>query len=179
MQYPAKFAASDGVCSVSFRDIPEAAVQCATLQEARSMAVSALVAALDLYAAEVRRVPEPSTPEPGEELVELPAQAAMRMELLNAIVGTGPGLQTQPAIALASGWRRAAPQKPVDSATVFSFITREGLAGAIALAPYKATLEAIEEEGGKVLEGTGQDVPAQEVDDHGHYRRLATGWGEL
>jgi predicted RNase H-like HicB family nuclease len=179
MRYPAKFAASDGGYSVSFRDVPEAAAQCASLDEARSMAVSALLQALDLYATEARRVPEPSMPEAGEELIELPPHAAMRLELLNAIVGTQARLRTQSAIALGGGWRRAVPQQPIDTTTVFSFITREGMAGDIALAPYKATLAAIKEEGGQVLQGTGQDVPAQEVDDHGHYRRLATGWGEL
>ena len=45
---------------------------------------------------------------------------------------------------------------------------------------FKATRDTIVSNlGGEVLEGTGRDVPRAEVDEHGHYRRIATGWGEL
>lgn len=42
-----------------------------------------------------------------------------------------------------------------------------------------ATLDVIEREiGSAPLVGTAKVVPEAEVDRHGHYRRLATGWGE-
>lgn len=44
---------------------------------------------------------------------------------------------------------------------------------------YKATLEAIRAAGGNPLPGTAQEVPVDEVDENGHYRRLATGWMPL
>jgi hypothetical protein len=31
----------------------------------------------------------------------------------------------------------------------------------------------------KILEGTGQGVSLDELDGHGRFRRIATGWGEL
>lgn len=45
---------------------------------------------------------------------------------------------------------------------------------------FKATRESIEAQpGAKVLKGTGQEVSLDELDGHGRYRRIATGWGEL
>ena len=32
---------------------------------------------------------------------------------------------------------------------------------------------------GEVLEGTGEEVQPSELDSHGRYRRVATGWGDL
>ena len=32
---------------------------------------------------------------------------------------------------------------------------------------------------GEVLEGTAEDVEVSQLDPHGFYRRVATGWGEL
>lgn len=47
------------------------------------------------------------------------------------------------------------------------------------IAKFKATRETIESLGGQVLQGTGQDVPVDELDSQGRYQRLATGWGDL
>lgn len=42
-----------------------------------------------------------------------------------------------------------------------------------------ATLDVIERElGSAALVGTAKLVPETEVDPQGHYRRIATGWGE-
>lgn len=44
---------------------------------------------------------------------------------------------------------------------------------------FKATRQAIDRAGGEPVPGTAQDVPEDEVDDAGHYRRINTGWGAL
>jgi hypothetical protein len=49
----------------------------------------------------------------------------------------------------------------------------------IEVATFKATHEAILALGGEPLAGTAERVPRSEVDESGHYRRMATGWGEL
>jgi hypothetical protein len=42
--------------------------------------------------------------------------------------------------------------------------------------PFKATREAIESRhGGKLIEGTAEDVPASDLDE-GHYHRWPAGW---
>ena len=47
------------------------------------------------------------------------------------------------------------------------------------VAGFKATLEAIKALGGDPIEGTAQTVLLSDLDRQGHYRRVATGWGEL
>lgn len=48
------------------------------------------------------------------------------------------------------------------------------------VAPYKATRAAIEGSlAGEVIEGTGEDVDPDELDDHGRFVRRPTGWGAL
>jgi hypothetical protein len=47
------------------------------------------------------------------------------------------------------------------------------------VANFKATREVIAALGGEPLLGTEQTVPRSELDRHGRYRRVATGWGEL
>ena len=45
---------------------------------------------------------------------------------------------------------------------------------------HKATRDAIAKHlDGDLLEGTAQEVAADELDERGQYRRLATGWGEF
>ena len=54
------------------------------------------------------------------------------------------------------------------------------LSDAPAIATYKATRGTIVDRlKGTVLEGTGEEVPENELDPNGRYRRIATGWGEL
>jgi hypothetical protein len=52
-----------------------------------------------------------------------------------------------------------------ETVTVFNFRIVDG--GEFAVAPFKAT------------RGTEQVVDRDELDRHGRYRRIATGWGEL
>lgn len=68
---------------------------------------------------------------------------------------------------------------PAEMVTVYSFRTYSGHAEMPVVAPYKATLEAIKAAGGELVSGTEEVVPPEEIDEHGHYRRHATGWGEL
>lgn len=63
--------------------------------------------------------------------------------------------------------------------TVYSFRTYSGHAEIPVVAPYKATLDAVKAAGGELVGGTEEVVPQDQIDDHGHYRRQATGWGDL
>ena len=64
--------------------------------------------------------------------------------------------------------------------TVFYFQTLDDGVEMARMAGYKATREQIAAmHSAKILEGTGERVPASELDAQGHYRRLPTGWGEL
>ncbi len=63
---------------------------------------------------------------------------------------------------------------------VYSFWTLESGTENPALAPFKATREAIAKKWtGRLAEGTEQEVESSELDSQGRYRRMATGWGEL
>jgi len=67
-----------------------------------------------------------------------------------------------------------------DTVKVYSFRVFDASVMEMRISKYKATREAIVAHfGGEVLEGTGQSVSASELDEHGRYRRIATGWGEL
>lgn len=52
--------APEGGFVVTFRDVPEAITQGDTLEEARAMAVDALVTSMDFYLEDGREVPRPS-----------------------------------------------------------------------------------------------------------------------
>jgi len=67
-----------------------------------------------------------------------------------------------------------------DSVKVYSFRQFDAGTKEMHLVGYKATREAIASHfGGEVLEGTGQSISSGEIDEHGVYRRIATGWGDL
>jgi len=67
-----------------------------------------------------------------------------------------------------------------ETVTVYSFQVYDVDNKDMRLLPFKATRQAIvHQHHGLVLEGTGHEVPVHALDAHGHYRRLATGWGEL
>jgi hypothetical protein len=67
-----------------------------------------------------------------------------------------------------------------ESAKVDSYVEFDPSRKAMRVAPYKAEREAILTRlGGEVLEGTVVEVPREELDPQGRFRRLATGWGEL
>lgn len=68
----------------------------------------------------------------------------------------------------------------VETVKVYSFRVFDHDIGAMRHAAYKASRETIASRlGGEVLEGTEQEVLSGELDEHGRYRRVATGWGEL
>lgn len=63
---------------------------------------------------------------------------------------------------------------------VYNYIAYDARPEGFSVARHKATREAILQRlSGQVLEGTEQEVPLDELDGDGRYRRLATGWGEL
>jgi len=63
---------------------------------------------------------------------------------------------------------------------VYNFRTLEHGVEMAKMAGYKATREQIASMRNAVLlEGTDESVPVSELDDDGHYRRVATGWGAL
>jgi antitoxin HicB len=87
LNFPARFEADEsGGYFVSFRDIPEALTQGATLAKAREAARDALVTAMDFYIEDGRSVPPASPPEEGEELIELPLSVGAKILLLNEMV---------------------------------------------------------------------------------------------
>lgn len=70
--YPAQFEESaDGVCVVTFRDIPEAITQADDKIEAVGMAVDALYTSSDFYLENKRAMPEPSDQEDGDVMIPL------------------------------------------------------------------------------------------------------------
>ncbi|KIA82003.1 antitoxin [Chromobacterium piscinae] len=87
MRYPAHFEpAPEGGFVVTFRDIPEAITQGDTQAEAEGMAADALLTSMDFYFEDRRAVPLPSTPEPGEVLIDLPPSISAKILLLNEMV---------------------------------------------------------------------------------------------
>jgi hypothetical protein len=63
--------------------------------------------------------------------------------------------------------------------TVFAFEVFDLETRDYRLSRYKASRELIGKWGGRLLEGTGEKVDPGELDRHGRFRRVATGWGEL
>ncbi len=87
MYYPAQFSEDPGGgFVVTFRDIPEAITQGDDYQQAKDMAVDALVTVMDFYFEDRRPVPVPSDPLPGDVLIELPASIEAKVALLNEVV---------------------------------------------------------------------------------------------
>ncbi len=63
---------------------------------------------------------------------------------------------------------------------VYSFATFAVDIDAKRISTFKAPREIIVSRfGGDVLEGTAQEVSSTDLDEHGRYRRTATGWGAL
>ena len=84
LAWPARLEAREGTVLVSFPDVPEALTEGATRAEALSEAVDCLVATLGGYVNERRTIPRPS-PARGRPLVELPALAAAKLALYQAM----------------------------------------------------------------------------------------------
>lgn len=63
---------------------------------------------------------------------------------------------------------------------VYSFRFYDLATGIVVFATDKALRETIASlAGGEVLEGSGQKVALSELDEHGRYRRVASGWVSL
>jgi Uncharacterized conserved protein len=85
-RYPVRIDPDGNGFVVSFPDIPEALTGGATLEEAREMAVDALLTAFEFYLEDGRPVPEPSPLKHGDEFVELSASQAAKILLLNELL---------------------------------------------------------------------------------------------
>ncbi|MFC0819981.1 type II toxin-antitoxin system HicB family antitoxin [Moraxella marmotae] len=86
MHYPATLTLHDTGFMVTFRDIPEAITEGATLEEALEMAADALAVAMEFYIDDNRAVPMPSQPQDGEQLVGLPPSVWAKVLLLNEML---------------------------------------------------------------------------------------------
>ncbi|MDR1359660.1 MAG: type II toxin-antitoxin system HicB family antitoxin [Deltaproteobacteria bacterium] len=87
MKYPCMLIADkNGGYVVAFPDIPEAATQGETEEEALAMAREALETALEFYFEDKRVVPHPSRPKPGQHVVDLPPSLSAKVLLLNEMV---------------------------------------------------------------------------------------------
>jgi antitoxin HicB len=86
MKYPATFTPDDIGFVVTFRDIPEALTQGDDEVEAHEMARDALITAMDFYFEDLRAVPPPSAPQPGERMIAIPASLTAKILLLNEMV---------------------------------------------------------------------------------------------
>lgn len=87
MFYPAKFhKETDGVCVITFRDIPEAITQGDDEKDAMEMAGDALISAFDFYFEDKRIIPAPSKLRHDEHLIEVPPSIAAKVLLLNEML---------------------------------------------------------------------------------------------
>ena len=78
----------DGGYIASFRDIPEALTEAATMEELKVNALDALITAIDFYIEDQRPFPKPSEAHPEDLIVELPPSVIVKILLLNAMVDT-------------------------------------------------------------------------------------------
>ena len=83
MKYPAIFDSDIGGFVVTFRDIPEAITQGDDEAEAVDMAKDALLLSMNFHFEQKRQVP----PRRGERLIPLPASVAVKVLLLNQMLG--------------------------------------------------------------------------------------------
>lgn len=86
MHYPATLIPHDTGFTVTFRDIPEAISEGASLDEALVMAQDALCVAMEFYTEDNRAVPMPSEVQEGEYLVSLPPSVWAKVLLLNEML---------------------------------------------------------------------------------------------
>jgi antitoxin HicB len=79
----------EGGYTVTFRDVPEAITDGATLEEALQYAGEALELALEHYLDERRAAPTPTAKRKGERLIALPASLSLKIALLNEMILQG------------------------------------------------------------------------------------------
>lgn len=87
MRYPVKIQPDGHVWMATFPDIPEANTAGDTREEALANARDALVTAMDFYFEDGRQVPPPSPAKRGQPLVDLPPSVAVKVLLLNEMLG--------------------------------------------------------------------------------------------
>jgi antitoxin HicB len=85
LAYPARLAKTDGRFLVSFRDVPEALTDGATLAEARAEAADALTVALAGYVKAGRPMPASSARKAGEELIHAASALTAKVALRQAM----------------------------------------------------------------------------------------------
>ena len=78
----------DGGFIASFKDVPEALTEAATMEELKTNALDALITAIDFYIEDQRPFPNPSDATPEDLVVELPPSVIAKILLLNAMVDT-------------------------------------------------------------------------------------------
>lgn len=78
----------DGGFIASFKDVPEALTEAATMEELKANALDALITAIDFYIEEQRPFPNPSSASSEDLIVELPPSVIAKVLLLNAMVET-------------------------------------------------------------------------------------------
>lgn len=86
MLYPATLTPITDGYMVTFRDIPEAITQGATLDEALNMAQDALLVAMEFYIEDNKLVPMPSPLQEGEYLISLAPSVWAKLLLLNEML---------------------------------------------------------------------------------------------
>jgi hypothetical protein len=68
--------------------------------------------------------------------------------------------------------------KPSKQVTVYRFWVHDSDTRSMVFSPFSATREAIKTVyNSEPIEVTGHEVDAEDIDDAGTHRRLATGWG--
>ena len=86
LAYPVELTPDGKFLMVTFPDVPEAASQGDSVEDALEMAADALETALDFYFAAGRPVPAPSKLKRGQHAVELRASVAAKVLLLNEML---------------------------------------------------------------------------------------------
>ena len=76
----------EGGYIASFRDVPEALTEAASIDELKEMALDALITAIDFYIEDRRPLPLPSAPLDGEMVVTLPPSVVSKVLLLNVMI---------------------------------------------------------------------------------------------
>jgi antitoxin HicB len=89
-EYPVKVSKDeDGRHLVVFPDVPEAGDDGATLAEAMEEAEKSLLAALQFRIKQREPIPQPSPPRRGQRTIALPALAAAKLALYQAMIDRG------------------------------------------------------------------------------------------
>ncbi|WP_165913413.1 type II toxin-antitoxin system HicB family antitoxin [Marichromatium gracile] len=89
MKYPVKIEKTGESWLVSFPDFPEALTEDSSYEGALDMAWHCLLSTFDLYFEDLKEIPAPSAPEPGQVEIKLPVGLQAQIMLLNAFILSG------------------------------------------------------------------------------------------